>query len=226
MILSLKKTNQTQNTVKNDLKELNVLLISDLHGRAGHEKIINLSKNVNFDITLCLGDLSSAEWSALSELSISCPLFSVCGNHDLKRMKVPGKNMHATQVEVFGLKMTGMNGSYKYKDSDAYWLLDDSESVTLANEMKCADVLLTHDSMKLLFGNKDEVHVGLDGISHYVNHFEPLLNVFGHYHINECLRYKNTLLICNYGINLASLHFEGDHCELVKMEKVFDPDKI
>jgi len=90
-------------------------------------------------------------------------------------------DIHGTIIHKDGIRIAGFGGSHKYKDKN-YPLFTQEESKEIAASIKEADILLSHTSPKGLYGTDDIAHIGLEGISDYINNNDVKLNIHGHFH--------------------------------------------
>lgn len=168
---------------------LKALIVTDGHGCLSLEDI---SYCRNIDVCLLLGDLSLRDVEVVKERIGNTPVYGVLGNHDgFELYDMCGiENIHGKVVEINGVRIAGIGGSLKYKDSPMP-LLTDEESIEIAEKMEAADILISHDSPKFLHGSNDFAHSGLQGITRYCEKYSVPLNIHGHHHDNGCLVLAN-----------------------------------
>ena len=183
---------------------LNALVIADTHGCLGLDEI---SYSPSTDVCLLLGDFSKEDILIIKEQVIGIPIYGVLGNHDgfdlYERYGI--ENIHGKVVEVKGVKIAGLQGSLRYKDSDMPLYTDD-ESVEIAEGIGEADILISHDSPKFLHSDQDFAHSGLQGIMRYCEKYNVPLNIHGHHHDpKECVLNNGTRTICCYKAQIVSI---------------------
>ena len=180
---------------------LRMLIIADTHGCLNPNDI---PQNHNADVCLLLGDLSKEDIAIIKEKVVGVPIYGVLGNHDGFELydRYGIENIHGKVVEVNGVRIAGLQGSLRYKYSDMP-LYTDEESVEIAEKMEEADILISHDSPKHLYGDNDFAHSGLQGITRYCEKYSVPLNIHGHHHENMRSVLENgTTSICCYGAHV------------------------
>lgn len=171
----------TQLQIPIDFK-LRMLVIADTHNCLDDEEITGLEA----DVCLLLGDLSAKDIQKIKYNITTMPIYGVLGNHDdWKLYDAYGiENIHNKVVDVKGVKIAGLQGSIKYKNTD-YPLYTDEESSNIARSMNGADVLISHDSPKYFHGEINFAHSGLQGVTDYCVKNKIPLNLHGHHHCNK-----------------------------------------
>lgn len=182
---------------------LRILAIADTHGCLNSKTI---PQRHNADVCLLLGDLYENDIEIIKKTITEIPIYGVLGNHDnfglYNRYNL--KNIHGDVVVVNGVKIAGLQGSFRYKDTSMP-LYTDSESFEIADAMDKADILISHDSPKFFHSIDDDAHSGLYGVTHYCEKHNVTLNIHGHYHKNTDGMLENgTKIICCYGIQLLT----------------------
>ena len=134
------------------------------------------------------------------------PCFGIPGNHDESWDPYEGthiQNIHGKVIDFKGIKIGGIGGSIRYKDSDNP-LLTDEESKEILENMEGCDILLTHDGVK--HPEKDFAHSGLAGISEYLEKWDIPYHFYGHFHHpQEEILPNGTKSICFYGVTMIEL---------------------
>jgi Icc-related predicted phosphoesterase len=180
---------------------LRMLIIADTHGCLRPEEIPD---NIDANVCLLLGDIYQNDMALIKEAVVGIPIYGVLGNHDgFELYDMYGiDNIHGKVVEVNGVKIAGIQGSLRYKNSFAP-LYDDDESVEIADCMEAANILISHDGPKFFHGDRDFAHSGLEGITHYCQKHNVPLNIHGHHHENMSGALENgTKSICCYGVKV------------------------
>ena len=96
------------------------------------------------------------------------------------------------------MKLAGISGAFKYKDSKDYALYTHEESIEIANKIKSADILITHDKA-FTEDRHNPAHDGLKGITKYLYENHIPLHIHGHLHEESEEILKNgTKSICLY----------------------------
>ena len=180
---------------------LRMLVITDTHGCLEKNDI---PYNHRADVCLLLGDLSMQDIAIIKEQVIGIPIYGVLGNHDGFELydRCGIENIHGKVIEVNGVRIAGMGGSLRYKDSPMP-LYTDEESVEIAEGMEAADILISHDSPKYLHSDQDFAHSGLQGITRYCEKYNVPLNIHGHHHDpKKCVLANGTRSICCYKVQI------------------------
>lgn len=186
---------------------MQLLLFSDFHNSIDLNALrAILSQQPPHDAALTLGDISTSDLMAIKEMLPTTPIFGVCGNHDgpstLEQAGI--QNIHANAVEISGLRLTGFEGSVKYRRGP-YAMYSQEESLAIAKSLPPADILISHD--RALSGRKPDLrteytknpHEGLFGITTYLREHTPFLHIHGHTHENKISRQNGISTIVVYG---------------------------
>ena len=197
----LKKYGRCREIKKYNLK---ILFITDTHGMLSYEKdtldyMMNLK---DYDCCILLGD-----HSPIKNIIPNEKLYGVLGNHDSWSLYQDNgiNDINGKVTSINGIKIAGLCGSYKYKNSDEYAMYTHEESIELANKMESADILVSHDKP---FTKSDygESHDGLKGVTEYIYKNHIPLHVHGHLHEESEEILKNgTKSICLYGVKLLEI---------------------
>ena len=184
---------------------LKALVIADTHGHLSIDENLNLLKEP-VDVCLLLGDVSYQELQYIKD-TVKAPIYGVLGNHnefgDYEKCGI--ENIHGRVIEINGVRIAGIQGSIRYKKSDLP-LYTDEESIEIADSMEPADILISHDSPKYLYGTHNFAHSGLPGITHYCEKHSVPLNIHGHHHKSkEHILDNGTKSICVCGVKLIEI---------------------
>ncbi len=190
-------------------KSLNVLFIADTHGCLEYEKdlIDKIKENKNIDYCFLLGDHSSNDLKIITEIIEKEKILGVLGNHDdwnkYKNFGIEELNGKVKQIK--DKKISGISGSYKYKDSDNYALYTHEESIEIADNMEEADILISHDKA-FIERKRGDSHDGLKGITEYLYKNKVPLHIHGHIHEESENYLKNgTKSICVYKVKVLEI---------------------
>ena len=150
------------------------------------------------------------------------PLLVVLGNHDepgaLERCGIT--DLTGKAVTVQGVTIAGLSGSHRYKHGD-YSMLTQRESVLAAKKLPAADILISHDTAYHVMGRKDSAHCGLQGISGYISHCKPKLNLCGHYHQNLSRSFSGCKIRCIYRCALVDFFMRKKSSDFEVKQVVF-----
>ena len=196
---------------------LRMLIIADPHGCLGE---YDIPRNHNADVCFLLGDLSARDIAIIKAQVVGVPIYGVLGNHDGFDLYCRSgvENIHGKVVEIKGVKIAGIQGSLRYKYSEAPLYTDD-ESVEIAEAMEAADILISHDGPKFLHGINDYAHSGLQGVTHYCEKHNTPLNIHGHHHDNTKNVLENgTTSICCYRVQIIDTE---DLKKVQEIQRVF-----
>lgn len=180
---------------------LRMLIITDTHGCLREDEI---PLDHSADVCFLLGDMSLHDIAIVQEHIDTIPIYGVLGNHDgfdlYDRCGI--ENIHGKVIEINGVRIAGMQGSLRYKDTN-FPFYTDEESIEIANSIEPADILISHDYPKYLYGSDDWAHSGLQGITHYCEKHSVPLNIHGHFHDNRMSVLTNgTTSMCRYGVHI------------------------
>lgn len=194
----------------NELKKYNlkILFIADTHDCLRNDmESIELLKNSHYDYCILLGDHSTNDIDIILENVPLEKIYGVLGNHDgWEKYSAYGiKDINGKVINVNGVKIAGLSGSYNYKNSKDYALYSHEESLEIANKMETADIFISHDK-PFIDDNHNPAHDGLKGVTEYIYRNHIPLHIHGHIHIpNEEILKNGTKSICLYNINLLEL---------------------
>lgn len=193
----------------NELKKygINILFITDTHNCLSNSE--EYLKNINssdFDICITLGDISGRDFEIIKKYISINKLYGIVGNHDsLNSLEQNGiTNINGRILECKGVRIAAIMGSNRYKNGD-YGMLTQEECLELEQNMKSADILVSHDKA-YIYDRHDNVHDGLKGITDYIYRNHIPLHIHGHLHeqFEEILK-NGTKSICLYQIKLMEI---------------------
>lgn len=173
---------------------MKILAIADLHAWSTDE--LHLIADCDADVCCLLGDIPIAAIEVIKQL-VHCPIYGILGNHDemdtLARCGIA--DLNGKTVTIDGVTFAGLGGSHRYKLGE-YPMLTQKESVELSNRCPSADILISHDTAYHIMRMNDTAHCGLKGISRYIRHNKPQMNICGHYHIAKQTKYAKCEIRC------------------------------
>ena len=160
-----------------------------------------------FDLIVACGDLS-VEYLEFLVTMADCPLVYIHGNHDENQKRVPTGCICADDklVEVNGVRILGLGGSYKYRNGKYMYT-----EKQMANRIrrrwfsikrhKGFDILLTHAPARHLNDLETIPHRGFECFNDLLDKYHPRLFVHGHVHLSynhripqECTRGETTVV--------------------------------
>ena len=143
-----------------------------------------------FDLILSCGDLRPEYLEFLVTMA-HCPLVYVHGNHDDSYGRDPQGCICADDriVEVGGLRILGLGGSYKYRDGEYMYTERQMKSRIRKlwlqlKKHKGFDVLLTHAPARGLNDFDTLPHRGFECFNTLMDKYEPSYFIHGHVHRN------------------------------------------
>lgn len=128
---------------------LKLLFITDTHNclTYDNESLKYLKNITNYDYCILLGDHSADDLYEITKIIPKEKICGVLGNHDSweKYKEYDIENINGKVININGIRIAGISGSFKYKNSDQYALYTHEESIEIANNMTEADILVSHD---------------------------------------------------------------------------------
>lgn len=202
----LKKYGNANKLKKNGLK---ILFIADTHNclNCNSEVLQNIRKQQDYDYCILLGDHSGNDLEEILNVVPHDKICGILGNHDgwEKYEQYGINNINGKIITINGVRIGGISGSYKYKDSTEYALYTHEESIEIANKMEEADVLITHDK-PFIKDMHNPAHDGLKGITEYIYKNHIGIHIHGHLHEeNEQILKNGTKSICIYMAQLIEI---------------------
>lgn len=190
-------------------KHITILVIADTHNCLTYNNDMTnfLKNNLNCDCCILLGDHSANDLYEIVQIIPKNKIYGVLGNHDSwnKYEEYGITNINGKIIEIKGLKIAGLGGSFKYKNTDSYVLYTHEESIQILSNVESADILITHDR-PYIKDNNDTVHDGLKGITQYIYTNHVPINIHGHLHENSVEYLKNgTKVIGIYGAEIINI---------------------
>ena len=200
---------------------MRILVICDTHFKT-LEDIESLEKyKYDIDYCFCLGDISLGFLITLKRI-FNDNIYGILGNHDrfdyLSLANIT--NMNQTIIELDGLSILGLSGSWKYKDGD-HILLSDKESIDIMNQFKQVNILFSHDTYKD-FDKTRWSHQGLLGITKYLTPkiFSSKyvdINIHGHNHKKHNTMFKKTNVIGVFPFAIITIDKINNHANITQV---------
>lgn len=188
---------------------LKILFVTDTHDCLSYEEdTLNFIKNTNdYDYCILLGDHSATDLQLITQIIPKDKLCGVLGNHDSwdKYKEFSINNIDGKVIDIKGVRIAGISGSYKYKNSSEYALYTHEESIDIACKMETADILVSHDKpyTKKQYG---DAHDGLKGVTEYIYKNHIPLHIHGHLHEeSEDILKNGTKTICLYKAKILEM---------------------
>lgn len=172
---------------------MNVLIIAD------DETVLPHVPEVPVDVLISCGDLPDYEILKTAGRCACKRIFAVKGNHDSSGpFSEPIEDLHLKTQAFAGLSFGGFCGSWKYKPRGNY-LFEQSEVEEALRNFPRVDVLITHNSPRLVHDRDDDVHTGFMALNAYIDRAKPKFLIHGHQHVNQETMVGNTRVIGVYG---------------------------
>ncbi|MBQ3214427.1 MAG: metallophosphoesterase family protein [Clostridia bacterium] len=190
-------------------KSINILVFSDTHNSyAYNTEELEKIKELNYDICLLLGDHSLTDIQEILKFVPIDKIYGLRGNHDklddLAYCNI--KNLHATSIEVNGIKIGGIQGSSKYKNSPTTApIYTQEQSLEISKNLNDLDIIISHDTY--YFGEVEDIsHQGMKGITEAIYRNNCPIHIHGHLHSNEDrTMLNNTISYGVYGYRLIKI---------------------
>lgn len=185
---------------------IRIIAISDTHCNLDEEKFkefLNIVKT--YDMCILLGDHSYSDVEIVLRNIDKSKLYGILGNHDqdyLTHYQI--NNLDGNMININGVNILGMQGSYKYKPSN-FPSYTQEESLEFSNNHERADIFVTHDRKFCYEALRDPAHKGLIGITNYI--YKNKVNMHLHGHIHDPyhrVMLNNTQEISVYGFELIT----------------------
>lgn len=184
-------------------KQIKMIIISDTHGCLKEDDFSKfIAEHEEFDICLLLGDHSVGDIDTILQYIDEEKIYALLGNHDNNYIgKFNLKNLNGKVINVNGVKLLGIQGSYKYKPDD-FPSFTQKESIEFLNDKEKVDILVSHDAPYGFSGRNDVAHQGLFGILYYLFKNKVPYCIHGHLHTPYNKQMINgTTVNCYYMFN-------------------------
>ena len=202
----LKKYGRSNKLKKYGLK---ILFIADTHNclNSNSEVLQYIKNQLDYNYCILLGDHSGNDLAEILKVVPHDKICGIPGNHDSwqKYEQYEINNINGKVLNINGVRIAGIGGSYKYKNSIEYALYTHEESIELADKLEDADILVTHDK-PFIEDKHNPAHDGLKGITKYIYKNHIPLHIHGHLHEeNEQILKNGTKSICLYMAKLIEI---------------------
>ncbi len=195
---------KARETLPNRIK---LLIITDTHNGLNEDLLAStISEHPEYDVCLLLGDHSDNDIKKVLNHVPYDKIYALLGNHDVDYISNYNfKNLNGNIINIKGVKLLGIQGSFKYKPVN-FPSFTQEESVNFLKDKESADILVSHDgpfddSMII-----DPAHQGLFGIKYYLFKNKVKYNIHGHLHDEfERVLENGTTEKCLYGVSYIEL---------------------
>jgi len=166
---------------------------------ADDESVLNKLPDAQADILISCGDLPDGIILRAAQRCRCRHILAVKGNHDSSAsFEAPIVDLHLSSHPVRGLVFGGFCGAWKYKPKGNY-LFEQQEVEAALSTFPRVDVLVAHNSPRMIHDRDDEVHVGFNAFNSYISRTHPRWLLHGHQHINAESTVGATRVIGTYG---------------------------
>ena len=163
--------------------KIKLLIITDTHNGLKEDELKDvLYEHPDYDMCLLLGDHSDGDIRTVLEHIPKEKIYALLGNHDNNYIDNFGlNNLNGEIINVNGVKILGIEGSFKYKKVD-FPSFTQEESVRFLVNKEQVDILASHDGPFDDNRTGDPSHQGLFGITYYLFKNKVKYNIHGHLH--------------------------------------------
>lgn len=199
---------------KYEKHNLKLLFIADTHNclKDGNETLKFIQEQKYYDYCILLGDHSGSD---IEEILKVVPIDKICGvlgNHDswdlYKQYGI--KNIDGKIYNLGNVRIAGIGGSCKYKNTSEYVQYTQEQSIAIADTLSGdihhkPQILISHDKA-FTEDNNNVTHDGLKGITKYIYENHIGLHIHGHIHEESEQILKNgTRSVCVYMAKIIEL---------------------
>jgi Icc-related predicted phosphoesterase len=158
-----------------------------------------------FDVLISCGDLSDRVILQTAQRAGCAHIFAVKGNHDSSApFPSPIVDLHLRTERVGGLIFGGFQGAWKYKPRGNYLYEQDAVAGMIAL-FPPVDVFVAHNSPRHIHDRDDEIHIGFEAFTAYIQRSKPRFFFHGHQHVSRETRIGTTNVVGIYGMNSFEL---------------------
>ncbi len=187
--------------------KIKLLIITDTHNTLDETELVNtISAHPYFDICLLLGDHSDNDIIKVLNHIPKDKIYALLGNHDINYIaNYDLNNLNGNIIEINGVKLLGIQGSFKYKPVD-FPSFTQEDSIRFLKDQEPVDILISHDGPFDDNMINNPAHQGLFGITYYLYKNRVKYNIHGHLHDDyEKILDNGTIEKCLYMINYIEL---------------------
>lgn len=162
---------------------IRLLVLADTHNTLDEEvfKSFVLNHN-NYDVCLLLGDFGYRDLPIILKYVEKDKIYALLGNHDYDYITEYNlNNLNGKVININGIKLLGIEGSFKYKPSD-FPSFSQMDSIHFLSDKEEVDILVSHDTKFNSNREKDPAHQGLFGITYYLFKNKVPYHIHGHIH--------------------------------------------
>lgn len=183
--------NQNGFVNKTNGKKISLLIIADTHGALKEDELKECVDKHYYDACIMLGDHYDKDIQIIINTIDHSKLYGIMGNHDYNYLdKYNIININGKIIEINGVKILGMEGSFKYK-AVHFPSFTQEESIVFLENQPQVDILISHDRKYDYTKKNDLAHQGLIGITNYIFKNKIPIHIHGHIHENYCRKMIN-----------------------------------
>ena len=200
----LKIFGNARDTLPNKIK---LIIITDTHNTLDENELVSIvKKHSDFDVCLLLGDHSDNDIKKVLSYVPKERIYALLGNHDVNYIaNYDLNNLNGNIIEINGIKLLGIQGSFKYKPVD-FPSFTQEDSVRFLKDKESVDILISHDGPFDDNMINNPAHQGLFGITYYLYKNRIKYNIHGHLHNDyEKILDNGTIEKSLHGINYIEL---------------------
>lgn len=163
--------------------KIKIIVITDTHNTLKEDEFRNFILNSgDYDVCLLLGDFGSNDLPIILRYIDREKIYALLGNHDYNYIKeYELNNLNGNIININGVKLLGIQGSFKYKPSD-FPSFSQKESILFLEDKPDVDILVSHDIRFNSMAERDPAHQGMFGITYYLFKNRVPYHIHGHIH--------------------------------------------
>ena len=188
--------------------KIKLIIITDTHNTLDENQLINIIKeHQDYNVCLLLGDHSDNDIKKVLNNIPKEKIYALLGNHDVNYIvNYNLNNLNGNVINIHGVKLLGIQGSFKYKPID-FPSFTQEESVKFLMNQEQVDILISHDGPFDDDMINNPAHQGLFGITYYLFKNKVKYNIHGHLHDEfEKTLPNGTIEKSMYGISYIELN--------------------
>lgn len=187
--------------------KIKLIIIADTHNTLNENALCEIiGKYTDYDACILLGDHSDYDLQKIFKHIPKDKIYALLGNHDVDYISNYNlNNLNGRMIEIHGVRLLGIQGSFKYKPSN-FPSFTQEDSINFLIDKGSADILISHDGPFNDNMINNSAHQGLFGITYYLFKNKVKYNIHGHLHDQyEKVLSNGTIEKCFYGINYVEL---------------------
>ena len=169
--------------VRNINVKIKLIVIADTHNTLNEDEFKSFMFNhSDYDVCLLLGDFGYKDLPIILQYVDRNKIYALLGNHDYDYINEYNlNNLNGNIININGVKLLGIEGSFKYKPSN-FPSFSQKESIDFLKNKEEVDILVSHDTKFNSNMEKDPAHQGLFGITYYLFKNKVPYHIHGHIH--------------------------------------------